>query len=128
MHKTSLFKQILVLFFVIFVLNIIADIFYLHWTIWWYDVFLHFLAGICVGLVFVMLNIYNNKSSYSHKNLVLGILSVLFVGVVWEIFELKIGQTFLADGVHYYRDTFSDIMADLSGGFVSMVYVSKSKK
>ena len=50
----------------------------------------------------------------------------ILVGVLWEIFELHFGITLLSDGIIYIRDTASDLIMDISGGLLGVVYSYKS--
>ena len=85
---------------------------------------LHFLGGVCVAMAFLSFYYYIFKFTTTNKLKVIGIvfISVVTVGVLWEIFELVAGQTFLTDGVVYIRDTASDLLMDVCGGFFGTLY------
>ncbi len=124
-EKHRLFLRAVSILVLVYFLNYLAEIFYFHWTVWWYDVILHHLGGACAGTAF--LYFYFNFLIISKfeklKAIKLTFIFVLFVGVVWEIYELLHGDTSFSDGIYYYRDTVSDLIADSNGGFFA-VYLS----
>ncbi len=132
MLKSKLFKQTFTLLLVILVLYFLAEVLYLQWTVWWYDVVLHLLSGLCAGMAFVFFVTHYDVYDIGKTKKLLnqGIFFVLIIGLLWEIYELKFGLTSFSDGVYYYRDTVSDIVADVCGGLFGILYgvkVAKSK-
>jgi hypothetical protein len=131
--KAKLFKEALALLFLILFLEFLAEFFYFHWEYWWYDVMLHGLGGFCVSMAFMSFWYYLFGRSIENKRKIIlyAFVAVLVVGISWEIFELKIGATELSDGIYYLRDTFSDLLMDLSGGFFGTLFslnlISKNK-
>ena len=125
--KTALFKHTLGLLFVIGVLEIISTIFYLHWTLWWFDVILHFLGGAWAAMTILL--IWHNGSSLlkpSRLKIVwIGVIGAFIIGFMWEIYELLIGATAFGDGIFYWRDTYSDLIMDVCGGFFASLYSYK---
>jgi hypothetical protein len=122
--KTPLFRYTLFLFSIIVVLDVLAEVFYFHWAYWWYDVMLHFLGGFLIGMVVLLVWSVCCSLEEGHKLKVVGtgFLVALLIGVLWEVFELYTGQTFLSDGIVYMRDTSSDLLMDVCGGFFGTVY------
>ena len=55
----------------------------------------------------------------------IAMFGALIVGVAWEIFEVYFGVTSFSDGVVYVRDTASDLLMDLVGGFSGSLYARK---
>ncbi len=93
-----------------------------------YDVFVHILGGLGIGLflsAFVNLHFPN----ISHKRTYI-ILGVLVFGLVWELFEIY----FNIAGYHlwtrlYYLDTAKDLVDDLLGGtIIAFLYAPNSRK
>ncbi|HEY0220662.1 MAG TPA: hypothetical protein VGC58_00370 [Candidatus Paceibacterota bacterium] len=127
MLKSELFKKTSYLLIFIAVLDILATVFYFHWTIWWYDVMLHILAGACVGMAFMLLGIYHLNFPNTKRTRIIfySFFAVLTVGFLWEVFEIGIGATSLSAGDVYKIDTVSDFLADLSGGFFGTLYSFK---
>src|SRR3989344_2301894 len=97
-------------------LNYIAGLFYFYWTLFWFDYLMHFLAGLGGGFVIVWLI---SKKNFQNKKIFLTVLiSVMLVGVAWEIFEyiFDIAQS----TENYVADAFCDLLMDAFGAFVSV--------
>ncbi|MFZ2621192.1 MAG: hypothetical protein WAX85_01700 [Minisyncoccia bacterium] len=124
MLKTSLFRKSVTLFLIIFFLKKIAEIFYFHWTLWWYDVILHSLSGGLIGLTIVLVwsNYHGLENSNKLKIITTTLLLAFIIGLLWEIFELYSGDTSFNDGIVYIRDTASDLIADVCGSFFGLLY------
>ena len=124
MIKTSLFKHTLILLFTVSVLDFVGQILYFSWTLWWFDVILHFLSGACVGMATILAwNYFFMPQEISKlKMILIAFVGALTVGLLWEVYELYIGATFFSDGVVYIRDTFSDLIMDVCGGFFGTLY------
>lgn len=99
----------------------------LYWKVWWLDIALHFLGGIWVVLLLFWFFFYSGYIGmprvHSLFALFFGaILSVLFVGILWEWYEWILGTTFNIEG--YWLDTFGDIASDIAGGLAGcLVFV-----
>ena len=126
MIKTKLFKQASLLLVVIAILDVVATIFYLHWTVWWFDTILHFLGGAWSGITVILIwHHYHNKSSNQLKMVFIGVSGALIIGLLWEIYELLLGATSFSDGIAYLADTASDIIMDICGSFFGALYSIK---
>lgn len=127
MIHTPLFKRAMGLLLIIGVMDLVAEFFYLHWALWWYDVILHFLSGALIGLTVLIL--WNAFFSFSEdqrlKIIGFVFLSSLTIGLLWELFEIAGGITSFADGIVYVRDTVSDLLMDITGGFFGGLYAMK---
>ncbi len=51
-----------------------------------------------------------------------GFLGALFIGILWEFYELYFEITSISDGISYLTDTSSDILMDISGGILGGLY------
>lgn len=124
MIKTRLFKSTFGLLLLVGLLNLIATYFYLYWTVWWFDMVEHFLAGACVAMASVLVYyFYNKQQPLSFRTIVMiAIASSLIVGITWELYELSFQITYLSDGLDYYLDTGSDLLMDISGGILGALY------
>ncbi len=125
MIRSKLLRHTLFLLFLVGILNFFADYLYLYWVIWWFDMLVHFLAGATVAMatVLVLSFLYRTYEENSLiKNIILAVLGALVVGIIWELYELYFGITLLSDGIIYFRDTLSDILMDISGGFFGALY------
>jgi hypothetical protein len=114
-----LFKHTFFLLFVVGVLNLVATELYLYWTIWWFDMLVHFLAGTTVSMATLWFWPHINKIKIhtTVQIIIVAIIGTIIVGIVWEIYELYFHITSLSDGISYITDTVSDLIMDISGGF-----------
>lgn len=108
--------------FVIVVLSYVGDLFKFYWSIWWFDLFMHFIGGAWAGLLLISLSHHGPKFVrrllYFRGFLGFSIylFFVLLIGVGWEIYELT--QGVVAALEPYPIDTFIDIVLDLVGAYV----------
>ncbi len=92
----------------------------LYYLFSFYDLVLHFLGGLTLGLFFgTLIGFVRRKLYYS-----LTIVFVLFIG--WEIFEVIYD---IAGGPEeiYWLDTIIDIIMDTAGLLLAMFLVKKEK-
>src|SRR3990167_5578456 len=91
-RRTKILYTGLVLAILLYVLHLLANLFYLYWVYWWYDVLMHFLAGLTGGFATYWV-LFHSGHFFSKKlpSPLLAITSVficiLIAGVAWEIFE-----------------------------------------
>jgi len=127
--KTRVFKLLSFVLFVLAILHFLGVKFYLDWVYSWYDMVLHFLGGVAVGLfaiwVFEHISGYNLWTNI--RILIWGLVMVLTVGVLWEIFEIYVGFTDFGDGMQYVTDTISDLVLDSVGGILGLIYGLKTR-
>lgn len=113
------------MFMVVGILNWIATHFYLYWTVYEFDSLVHFLGGILVALFFLWFYFYSGFFSPKRRDfnqfLKISFLSILFVGVLWEAFELIVGVTGFLDKEYVY-DTTLDLIMDFLGALVGCFY------
>ena len=78
---------------------------------------LHFLSGILVGIVTTLVfhKFFHKKDGEFTKIFVSAMVSIVFVGIAWEIYELYFEMTSFSDGMNYYIDTSSDLFLDIVG-------------
>lgn len=125
-----LFRNTTILFVVIGILNFIGNKIFLYWTTWWYDMILHFLAGVVIGMtVILFLQTFSKAFESDKKNVIVAsVLFALFIGLLWEYFELYFEITSFNDGMQYVTDTTSDIILDTLGGYLGTLYSFKILK
>ena len=122
-----------ILFFllvVLWALNSIAGIFDLYYMISWYDLFMHTLGGIILGLISVVVlrkTPVLQKMSPIHKILWIITCGILG-GIAWEVFEY-VQDVYLHTAMQIsVRDTATDIIADTVGaGLVGIIYFLRKK-
>ena len=133
MLKQKLFVEQFILVAIIALLHFFALKFYLYWSIWWFDIVVHFLGGVWVGLI-IMWFFFFSGFIYKNVNLVknskiffITIVSVIVVGVLWEIWEVW-ADLISIDDIGYFLDTPLDIVMDTLGGTTAFVYAKISGK
>lgn len=104
--------------FVVFLLNYLAMQFYWYTSIWYFDMIMHFLGGIWVGFMVIW---FFKIEEISLKTILQIILSVLFIGVLWEIFEIMLND-YTTQNPFNILDTVSDVFCDLAGGTFAILY------
>ena len=106
------------------VLNIWALNNFWYWVYWWFDILMHFLGGLWVGVMAIWVYYLSGllgKPLITKKNvLILSFVSVLVVGIGWEVFEIFIKETINEPG--FIIDTLGDLLFDLLGAFVAYRY------
>ena len=125
-------RVLLVLLLVIGVAHYAGLINRWYWSVFWYDIPLHILGGLWIGLLFFylfearfrFLSLGRTLKDYIFLFfLVLGFVS--FFGILWEFFEY-FGDVFfvkkgyaaiLQEGI---ADTLGDFLNDLLGGFLAL--------
>ncbi len=122
--KLKELKTVLVLSLSLLLLHMFALKLYLYWTTWWMDIINHFLGGVVFAIISFIF--WKNVLKKDVVDFFIVILSVLFIGILWEIFELYFGLTFV-DAKGYVIDTILDIMMDITGGVCSYIYYIKNK-
>lgn len=97
--------------FVLAVLQFLGEAHFLQWRFWWYDIMLHFLGGLWVGLflVWILRRVEKNAS------LIFVVVGVLCIGIAWELFEIVIGSP---RETRYYLDTIIDLIMDVVGALL----------
>lgn len=103
-----------------------------YWSVSWYDIPLHILGGLWIGLLFFYL--FEARFQFVSPGrtlrdyvllffLVLGFVS--FFGILWEFFEYFGDVFLLAKGraailQEGLKDTLGDFLSDLLGGFLAL--------
>jgi hypothetical protein len=120
MNKKLLYI-IFILVAILAVINYIAGAFYFYWTISWFDNVVHFLGGVCVGLIsiwiFYVMGLLTKGRPSLKRAILTSLAFVLAVGVAWEIFEYLIGATQSTES--YPLDVFHDLLSDMVGAIVA---------
>ena len=129
MVRKSFLNQIFALILIIAFLHITATIFHLYWSMWWYDLLVHFLGGFWVslaGLWFVFFSGYTPLKVRKPFDIIATALVVSFsFGVLWELFEYVVGRDLIA--LNYVSDTSIDLVMDMAGALSGYLYFYFSK-
>ena len=91
--------------------------FNIYWTVWWYDIPMHFLGGVWTGFLGLVF-IYRNRSLSEvtlSKKIYYALLSAIVAGIIWEIFEYHFGLYGVSKNF-YIKDTAKDLVTDMLGG------------
>ncbi|MEI6042043.1 MAG: hypothetical protein WCQ00_00545 [bacterium] len=116
--RTKFYFSLFVAFFIITV-NYYANFYQVYWLFPWFDIPMHILGGIMVGL-FVQTGIEHFNNRKINKNRVLLVfLGAIAVGVFWECVEWYFRIT---DGLGPLSriDTIKDVIDDIIGGALSI--------
>lgn len=128
MDARRLFKQSAYLIVFIFLLNFLANKFHWYSLIWWFDIFMHFMGGVWLGLVFVWFLYKRGQSVALNFHLILKAVAwILLVGIGWEVFEFYFINHLAQNGFDRF-DTVSDLLLDLSGGVCAILYLWKKQQ
>jgi len=119
------FKEFFLLSALIAVLHYISLKLFLYWTIWWFDILMHFLGGflISIFIIFVLYSYTNFESLKKHRILLFGLIIglTLVVGLTWELWEIFVGFT---NTLKDLNDTIMDVVMDTIGS-ISAIYYSR---
>ncbi|MFH0755199.1 MAG: hypothetical protein V1910_00835 [bacterium] len=131
MFKQKIFIISFIVLVLIAVLNYFGAKFYLYWAHKWYDIPMHILGGLWISTFFLSLYTYFNKKNLiiisRTKIIYLTFFVLLFIIILWEIFELFGKMTFLTDN-EYWVDTIQDIFNGYLGGIIGYYLFTKNKK
>ena len=92
------------------ILQLIALEEFLYWRWWWFDLLMHFLGGVLIGgIALVVSDVWKTPKAITF------IVLLILIGVGWEVFERFFG---LYKEAGYLLDTFIDLIMDTIGAFV----------
>ncbi|MBP6866324.1 MAG: hypothetical protein KBC12_02145 [Candidatus Pacebacteria bacterium] len=120
MDKRKLFNRQALLVAIIALVNYGAIKFHWYYSLWWFDMPMHFLGGMWVAMLLAW---YLSDDRFSTDSVGRVILGAFIVGLSWEVFELLLNEQFVQNA-YDLPDTLSDIFFDLSGAFTAVFYVA----
>ena len=118
--KKIFFNTIFGAFILMAILHVLATSFYLYWDFWWFDMIVHFLGGFFVAGLLIWFFFPLNMNSKKFKATAV-IVSILVIGVLWEVFEFRAGIT-MPRVRGYTLDTSKDIIMDVVGSLAVYFY------
>jgi len=121
MERKKFPKSLLLLIFLIAIINTLAVMFSWYWRIPWLDMPMHFLGGLFVGSVALWFYSQNVERRY-FRAFPVSIGAVLIVGGLWEVFEFSVDTIVSVSEQNGISDTLSDIIFDIIGGTMAVVY------
>jgi hypothetical protein len=99
----------------------------LPWYFWWYDIVLHIFGGMLISFVTVSIIRAREGEHNLYRMIMLGIVSAFVIGLLWEVYEIVTGSTYVTkEG--YPMDTVIDIISDISGGIIGALYNYRHSK
>ncbi|MCI5108736.1 MAG: hypothetical protein MRY49_02715 [Candidatus Pacebacteria bacterium] len=109
---------------IIAILHASAIYLFLYWDIPWFDLLMHFLGGLWVGLLglWFLALVLPEKGILEGKNVIyIALSSAVVVGVAWELFEYYTGLSILE--YNFWQDTITDLLMDSAGGVLAGYWV-----
>ncbi len=116
------------LIFVIFFLNLVASKFYWYSLLWWFDMPMHFLGGVWLGLASVWFYFFGRKHKPMPEINVsrivkISIISSFVIGLGWELYEYIVQIIVPIANIASPLDSVSDLFFDIAGGAVAAIYL-----
>ena len=128
--RKKLLRPLFFLMLLIFTANSLALAFHWYYSIWWFDMLMHFLGGLWEGLFFIWffsspdigesLRLSPEPKNFT-RLITKTVLFVLLIGVLWEFFEF-FTNNYIGSDPFNILDTVSDIFFDLAGGTFAVLY------
>ena len=120
-------KELIGISILVLILHTFALLFFLYWTIGWFDILMHFLGGATMGFLAVYIFFTSGYikpiARLKNNQIVLFLLIVFFtliIGLVWELWEVFVQFTdLIKDG----PDTILDLIMDFIGAVSVYFYV-----
>jgi len=126
MQKKSFSIILFVFIYLIFILDIIANQYFLYWHFWWFDIVMHFLGGFWIALLayyIFFLSGYFTKISKRFSVFTLSLATVLVVCVLWEVFEYIMKVSIYQPD--YILDIYLDLLMDTLGWLIAYFFLLK---
>jgi hypothetical protein len=135
-QKENVLKTLLILIWVLTLIHMSAEYYYLYWIFRWFDIVTHFLGGVWVGLAGLWIWFYSGyvrAPSVPNTHAVLvALITGFVVGVLWEMYEYIVWQwSGFGLPINYYGDTLLDLCIDIIGafgGYLFLQYLLARKK
>ncbi len=102
-----------------------------YWFYPQFDLSLHILSGLWIALLILWLAVVFGQLSslkdYRVKSFLIAFVSVVFLGIVWELIE-NVFQLSSVFSPNYYLDTAMDIITGALGGSIAYIYFVQKKR
>ena len=128
MSRNMLFKILACLVISICIVNFFASTFHWYYSIWYFDMIMHFLGGAWLGLLAVWLLLRKSTALEQPYGLVFkAIVAVFILGAGWELYEALVDYSVVHNFSRFnLGDTFSDVCCDLAGGILATLFAVKN--
>ena len=118
MKKIHLLYVAFGVLFILSILHFIGSVYYLYWTLRWFDSLAHFLGGAGIGFLFLWIwfvsGLFEKDVPTKKQVFIASLLVAMIAGFGWEFFEFVHG---IANPIGSYQlDTFNDLLFDFYGG------------
>lgn len=124
MNRKALLKHLVILMFFIFLADLASRKFYWYYSIWYFDMPMHFLGGLWEGLFFIYV-LSRKPTLLPSLGLFFKVVGfVFFIGISWEFFEYY-SNNYIGQDPFNILDSLSDLFFDVSGGIVAYIYLMK---
>lgn len=94
-----------------------GSIFFLYWSINWFDSLMHYLGTMAVGFFFLWVwfvsGLFGRSTPSKKEVMVTALISVMTIAVGWEFFEFAYKLSYPA--VNYVIDTYQDLLCGFFG-------------
>ena len=117
--------------FILFIggVNALADSFHLYFLILWFDIPMHIMGGLWVGLTSLVIHYHTDwikRKDRSASFVIAAALSAtLVVGLLWEVFEYSVEHLVKLND-NGLADTLKDLVDDMIGAVIaSVIFIRK---
>ena len=123
MLRDKLFISLFALIAVIALLHIIAIEYSLYFYLWWFDLLVHFLAGLWVSGLSLWIYFRSGYIKKPVRNigraLIVVATPIIVISISWEFYEIIIGVPIEKN---YVQDTSIDLIMDALGALTGLIY------
>lgn len=116
----------LITFITLGMVHVLATQFHLYWKYVWLDVPIHMLGGICIAFGLPLVRCFGVRIPERLRGLVPTLLTVLLIGILWELYEILIEAPVGKEG--FVLDTLVDLSMDLLGGGLGFYIIDQLKR
>ncbi|MFA6269746.1 MAG: hypothetical protein WC657_00880 [Candidatus Paceibacterota bacterium] len=118
MFRKPLFLETFILLATVGILNYFATRYHLYWSTYEFDSLVHFLGGATLSAFFLWAYFFSgffDPQKRKLKNfLLVAFLGAMSVAIIWEIYEIFLGEVAVS-GAEYPYDTMMDLIMDFLG-------------
>ncbi len=129
MKSRRLTWALVCLIFFIWGVNTIADTTHLYYLLWWFDIPMHMLGGLWVGLTALVIYYHTGWIKRKDRSLsfvvAFTLATTMVIGLLWEVFEFSV-EHFVKLNDNGLLDTLKDLVDDLVGASIAaLVFIKK---
>ena len=116
----------------IFLADFLGCVVNLYNTIFWYDMFVHFISGIATFILALIIYKHISKDNNKILKIIFCMGIVALIAILWELFEYFMDTCIGMDLQHTLdtgvTDTMQDMLVALLGGLISSLYIGLKKQ